>query len=183
MADAGMALRIMVTGSFWSRGRGSLQFNPTAPPAEDGVSTMRQAGVEKRARYFSRMPANETLLARVRELLEDVPTAEEKAMFNGVTFMVDGKMCICVLRDGIMCRIGPDAHDAAVEESGVEEMHMGGRGYRGYVVVEESVIRTKPQLQRWVDLCQHFNPQAQSSKKKSSTKKSAKKKAANPGKD
>jgi hypothetical protein len=31
---------------------------------------------------------------------------EEKKMFGGMCFMVNGKMCICI-RNEILCRIGP----------------------------------------------------------------------------
>ena len=122
------------------------------------------------ADYFSAMPANEALLNRVRELLEDIPSVEEKKMFNGVTFMVDDKMCVGVSNDELMCRIGPDAHDEAVEQPGVRAMMMGGKGFRGYVFVLEEVLRTNKDLQHWVDLCLVYNPQAKASKKRAAKK-------------
>jgi TfoX/Sxy family transcriptional regulator of competence genes len=112
------------------------------------------------------MPANEALLARVREALENVPDVEEKAMFNGVTFMVNEKMCVGVSKDELMCRIGPDAHDKAVEQPGVRAMTMGGKEYRGYVYVAADVLLTGKQLEHWISLCLVFNPVAKSSKKK-----------------
>lgn len=128
---------------------------------------------KKLLKYLSSMPANEALLNRLREILEDTPAVEEKAMFNGVTFMVNDKMCVGVSKDELMCRIGPDAHDAAVEQPGVRAMMMGNKEYRGYVFVSPEVLRTKQQLQHWVNLCLAYNPQAQSSKKKSTPKKKA----------
>ena len=114
------------------------------------------------------MPANEALLNRVRELLEKVSAVDERAMFNGVTFMVDGKMCVSVSNDELMCRIGPDAYDSAVEQTGVRAMMIRGKEYRGYVYVLPEVLCTKQQLQHWLDLCLAYNPLAQSSKKRKS---------------
>ena len=40
------------------------------------------------------MAYNEKLADRIREALFDIPRVEEKKMFRGVTFMVNGKMCV-----------------------------------------------------------------------------------------
>lgn len=116
--------------------------------------------------YLRHMPANEALLVRVCEALENVPGVEEKAMFRGVTFMVDGKMCVSVSGNELMCRIGPDAYDEAIEQPGTRAMLMGGREYRGYLYVDLDALSTKAQLDHWVGLCLAFNPVAEVSKKK-----------------
>lgn len=112
------------------------------------------------------MPADETLLNRVRELLEDIPDVEEKRMFGGVAFLVDDKMCVNVVGDELMCRVGPEAYDEAIERPGARALLMGGREYRGYLYVEPEMLRSKQELKHWVDLCLAYNPQAESSKKK-----------------
>jgi len=53
------------------------------------------------------MPANESLARRVRAALAPLGGVEEKRMFGGLAFMVDGKMCVTVGKDRIMCRISP----------------------------------------------------------------------------
>ena len=68
------------------------------------------------------MAFNETLSNRIREELVDVPRFEEKLMIGGVCFMVNEKMCIGVVEDEMMCRIGPDAYEEALEKNGVREM-------------------------------------------------------------
>ena len=68
------------------------------------------------------MAFNETLSNRIREELADVPRFEEKLMIGGVCFMVNEKMCIGVVEDEMMCRIGPDAYEEALEKNGVREM-------------------------------------------------------------
>lgn len=81
------------------------------------------------------MPANESLASRVRTALAPLGGVEEKRMFGGLAFMVDGKMCVAVGKDGIMYRIGPEVHDATVARGGCEPVVMRGRVMRGYVRV------------------------------------------------
>jgi hypothetical protein len=49
------------------------------------------------------MAVNEALTRRVRDLLAGTPKVVEKRMFRGITFMVDGKMCVSV---GVRLRSG-----------------------------------------------------------------------------
>lgn len=62
------------------------------------------------------MSYNEKLADRIRVRLAEVPKVEEKFMFGGVCFMVKGKMCIGIVKDEMMCRIGPDAYETALEK-------------------------------------------------------------------
>lgn len=112
------------------------------------------------------MAYNDKLTRRVRELLAHLPKVEEKKMFSGVTFMVNGKMCVSVGDDRIMCRIDPAIHEEAVKKKGCRTMEMKGREYKGYVFVQESVIGTKKELEYWVNLSLDFNKNAKASKKK-----------------
>jgi TfoX/Sxy family transcriptional regulator of competence genes len=61
---------------------------------------------------------NEQLTDRVREALVNATDVTEKRMFGGICFMVDDKMCICVRDNQLMCRVGPDEYETAVEENG-----------------------------------------------------------------
>jgi len=112
------------------------------------------------------MAYNEKLADRLREALMDLPEVEEKKMFRGVTFMVNGKMCISVSGDRLMCRFDPVLHDTVVEKEGVRAMIMKGREYKGFAYVEEEAVKTKKAFDYWVELCLDFNPRAKASPKK-----------------
>jgi len=118
------------------------------------------------------MAYNEKLTNRVREALADIPDVEEKKMFSGITFMVNGKMCISVGNDRIMCRIDPSIHEKAIERKGCRTVTMKGREYKGYVYVSEEGIKTKKDFDYWVSLALDFNKWAKASKpaRKSATK-------------
>jgi TfoX/Sxy family transcriptional regulator of competence genes len=121
------------------------------------------------------MADNEKLTKRIREALANLPNVEEKRMFSGITFMVNGKMCISVGNDRIMCRIDPDIHDDVVQRNGARAVHMKGREYRGYVYVSEDAIKVKKDFDFWVKLSLEFNKKAKASKPKAEN--SAKKKS------
>ena len=116
------------------------------------------------------MAYNEKLTNRVREALGDTPNLEEKKMFRGVTFMVNGKMCVSVGDDELMCRFDPALQDTIVKKSGCREMIQGGKTMKGFVFVSEEVLRTKKDLSFWLKLSLDFNTSAKAStsKKKSS---------------
>jgi len=111
---------------------------------------------------------NDTLTARVRAALMDVPDVEEKKMFDGVTFMVNGKMCVSVGAQRLMCRIDPKDHDAALQRKGCRTVVMKGREYRGYVHVDAEAVSKPSDLRRWIDLALDFNGRAKSSGKRRS---------------
>ena len=114
------------------------------------------------------MAYNEKLSDRIREALADVPNVEEKQMFGGACYMVDGKMCVGVVKDEMMCRIGPDIYQEALEKKGCREMDFGGKPMEGYVYVNDEGMRTNEQFDYWINLCLEYNPKARSSKKKAS---------------
>ena len=98
------------------------------------------------------MPADDALTRRVRAALSHLPDVEEKKMFGARTFMVNGKMCVSVRAERIMCRIDPAIHDAMVEMEGCSAMEMKGRAYPGYVHGSHAVLNTKKQLDFWLGL-------------------------------
>jgi TfoX/Sxy family transcriptional regulator of competence genes len=110
------------------------------------------------------MPYNEKLADRIREAIADAGKIEEKKMFKGMCFMLNDKMCICVNQDEILCRVGPEAYEAALEKNGARPMVMGARTAKDYVYVNVAAVNTKKELDYWVNLSLAFNKDAKSSK-------------------
>src|SRR5690349_16032957 len=110
---------------------------------------------------------NEKLTERVRQALADIPKVKEKKMFRGITFMVNGKMCISVGDEEIMCRIDPDVFEQALEKNGARPMVHGERTMKGFVFVHQSAITRKKDFDYWLNLSLDFNKKAKASKKKS----------------
>lgn len=109
---------------------------------------------------------NETLAHRIAERLMHIADVEEKLMFSGLVFMVNGKMCIGVSKEGLMVRLDPNALENLSDKDGWEQMVMGGRPMKGYISVSEDVLVRNDELDFWVKLALDFNPFAKASKKK-----------------
>lgn len=112
------------------------------------------------------MAYSEKLANRIRERLADIPRIEEKEMMGGLTFMVNDKMCVGIIKDEMMCRIDPDLHNTVVEMTGCRTMDFTRRPMRGYILVDETGMKTKEEFDYWINLALEFNPKAKSSKKK-----------------
>ncbi len=114
------------------------------------------------------MAYNTTLSDRIREALVDLPQVEEveeKEMFGGMCFMVNGKMCVGVMKEEMMCRIDPGMKETVLEKEGCRPMTMGGKTMNGYVLIAVEGMKTKKAFDYWIALCLDFNPLAKASKK------------------
>ena len=114
------------------------------------------------------MAYNTKLADRIRRYLDRVPRlqVEEKKMFSGLAFLVNGKMCVNVSGDDLMCRFNPDLVDEVAERAGFQPMIMKGKQLRGYCYVSEDGYKSKANFEYWLTLCLHFNSKAKISKKK-----------------
>jgi TfoX/Sxy family transcriptional regulator of competence genes len=112
------------------------------------------------------MAYSEELADKLRLALAEVPKVEEKKMFGGLAFMVNGKMCMTAGPKRIMCRIDPAQHEEALERDGSRTVIMKGRKYKGYVYVSEDVLQKKTDFNYWVKLALDYNKKAKASKKK-----------------
>jgi TfoX/Sxy family transcriptional regulator of competence genes len=113
------------------------------------------------------MAYNTKLADRVREHLASVSNIriEEKKMFGGLAFMVNGKMCVNVSGESLMCRFDPSLQDEISKRKGFQTMIMRGKEYKGYCYVTPEGTKTNNDIEYWIKLCLSFNNQAKSSKK------------------
>lgn len=98
------------------------------------------------------MAYDEDLANRIRELLAPVSGVEEKRMFGGLAFMVNGNMSVAANREGgLLVRVDPRDTEDLLPRAHVEPMVMGGREMRGWLSVAPDGLKTTRQLQSWVD--------------------------------
>lgn len=112
------------------------------------------------------MAYNESLAERVRQILDPKDLlVEEKKMMGGLTFMVNGKMCVGILKDDLMARIAPEVYEAALSKPGCRKMDFTGRPMKGFVFIDQEGISSNQNLEYWVQLALDFNDRAKASKK------------------
>ena len=111
------------------------------------------------------MTYDEKLAGRVREMLSG-KKVEEKKMMGGLTFMVNGKMCVGILKDDLMARINPEVYETALKKTGCREMNFTGKPIKGFVFINPKGTEKKQDLKYWINLALDFNKIAKTSRKR-----------------
>ena len=118
------------------------------------------------------MAYNEKLADMTRELISQThKNIEEKAMFGGLCFMVNDKMCVGVEKERLMVRLDPAKYEEVIEKDGCKPMDFTGKVMKGFVFVDANALNTKKKLEYWLKLALDYNKIAKASRKKSSKKK------------
>ncbi|MBW0013024.1 TfoX/Sxy family protein [Mycobacterium sp.] len=97
------------------------------------------------------MAYDEHLANRIRELLGSERGVEEKRMFGGLAFLVNGNMSVAASgQGGLLVRVPPGDTDKLLRRAHISPMVMAGREARGWLRVDAEGVKTKRQLQDWV---------------------------------
>lgn len=112
------------------------------------------------------MAYDEKLAERIRKRFDGHKKVEEKKMMGGLTFMYNGKMCVGIIKDELMCRIDPEFHEEAIRKKGCRTMDFTNRPMQGYVLINESGMKSEKDFDYWINLALEFNKKAKPAKKK-----------------
>ena len=85
---------------------------------------------------------------------------------GGVCFLVNGKMCVGIVKQKLMARIDPEKTEEAFSRKGCHAMDFTHRPMKGFVFVEPEGIDQDRDLQYFINLALEFNPKAKISKKR-----------------
>ncbi len=112
------------------------------------------------------MAYNKLLSQRIADMLTQKHIIfEEKVMMGGWTTMVDDKMCVGVIKDDLMARVGREEYDHLLQTKLCRPMNFTGKEMRGYLLISEADLSAREDLEFWIDKCLEFNPRAKSSRK------------------
>jgi TfoX/Sxy family transcriptional regulator of competence genes len=91
------------------------------------------------------------LAERIRELVAPLSGVEEKPMFGGLAFLINGNMSVAASgQGGLLVRVPPEDADKLLARQHVSPMVMRGREARGWLRVDAQAVKTKRALQSWV---------------------------------
>ena len=96
------------------------------------------------------MAYDQVLAGRVRSMLAGVASMEEKKMFGGVGFLVQGNMACGVHGDDLIVRVGPDRHAEAIEQPHTKLFDLTGKPMAGWILVTPSGVTSDADLEKWV---------------------------------
>jgi TfoX/Sxy family transcriptional regulator of competence genes len=82
------------------------------------------------------MAFDESLVQRIRDAVARKKNIEEKKMFGGVGFLLNGNMLVGVWKNSLIVRVGPDGYEDALLEPHVKEFAITGKPMKGWVLVE-----------------------------------------------
>ncbi len=102
------------------------------------------------------MAYDERLAQRIRAAMADNAAISEKKMFGGLAFLHRGLMFVGVSGNRLMARVGKAGYADSLGRAHVREMDFTGRPMAGYVYVEPAGIRTRQQLDFWLQRCLDF---------------------------
>jgi TfoX/Sxy family transcriptional regulator of competence genes len=98
------------------------------------------------------MAYDEDLADRIRELVAGERDFSEKRMFGGLAFLVAGHMAVAASgRGGLMVRVDPADVAALLARPHAAPFEMRGRPVRGWLRIDAEGVRTKRQLEPWVE--------------------------------
>ena len=97
------------------------------------------------------MAYDEKLAERVRALLHTKQGYVEKKMFGGICFMLCG-----VVDDKLMARVGKENYFELLKRKYADPMDFTGKPMKGMLYVYSGGIKTKKNLQFWLDACLEF---------------------------
>jgi TfoX/Sxy family transcriptional regulator of competence genes len=102
------------------------------------------------------MAFSEALAERIRQRLARRKNVEEKKMFGGIGFLLNGNLLVGVWKDSLIVRLGPEEGDQALREPHVKEFDITGRAMNGWVLVEPKGVEDDEQLSGWIQRAVKF---------------------------
>ena len=97
------------------------------------------------------MAYDEDLANRIRELIAGDADVTEKKMFGGLAFLIGGNMSVSVSgQGGLLLRCDPDQTEALIKKPHAARFEMRGRAMDGWLRIAPEGVKTKAQLERWV---------------------------------
>lgn len=102
------------------------------------------------------MAYDESLADRVREMLAGRRGLNEREMFGGIGFTIDGTMVAGVHGKELIARVAAGDHDAFVREPGARTFDITGRPMKGWLLVGPAGTAKAANLKKWVDRSVEF---------------------------
>jgi TfoX/Sxy family transcriptional regulator of competence genes len=96
------------------------------------------------------MAFSEELADRIRQQLAKRKSVEERKMFGGIGYLLNGNLLVGVWKDSLIARLGPDEGEKALQEPHVRVFDVTGRPMKNWVLVQRDGIQNDEQLSGWI---------------------------------
>jgi hypothetical protein len=102
------------------------------------------------------MAYNLDLAERLRVILHSQPGVDEKRMFGGVGFLLNGNLLCGVHKEQLVLRLGKQNYEAALKLAHTRPFDITGRPMSGWLMVDPQSYEDEAQLIYWVGLALTF---------------------------
>jgi TfoX/Sxy family transcriptional regulator of competence genes len=102
------------------------------------------------------MAFDEVLAERIRQTLARRTNIDERTMFGGVGFLLNGNLLVGVWKEALVVRLGKEEGEEALKEPHVKEFDITGRPMRNWVLVEPEGVQDDEELSAWIRRAMKF---------------------------
>jgi TfoX/Sxy family transcriptional regulator of competence genes len=102
------------------------------------------------------MAFDEALAGRIRRRLARRKNVEEKKMFGGIGFLLNGNLLVGVWKESLVVRLGEEEGQEALKEPHVKAFDITGKPMKGWVLVEPDGVKLDDQLNSWIERARKF---------------------------
>ncbi len=95
------------------------------------------------------MAYDKTLAGRLTKIIASRPGIEEKRMFGGICYMLNGNICVGIHKDNLIVRIGGGDAEEIFKEPHVKPMDITGRVMKGWAMIGPRGIASDENLKRY----------------------------------
>jgi hypothetical protein len=97
------------------------------------------------------MAYDEVLAGRVSEIITSLPGLEEKKMFGGVGYLLNGNMSVGVYKENLIVRVGHEGFEEKMSMPHTVSFDITGKAMKGWLMVEPGGVESDEDLQYWID--------------------------------
>jgi TfoX/Sxy family transcriptional regulator of competence genes len=102
------------------------------------------------------MAYSEELAERVREIVSRKKDIEEKKLFGGIGFLLNGNILVCVWKEFLIVRLGLEEGEKALKEKSVIPFDVTGKPMKGWAMVVPDGVEEDSQLKKWIQRSMKF---------------------------
>ena len=102
------------------------------------------------------MASDPKLVGRLSAILAERRGIEQRKMFGGVAYLLNGNMCVGVHKDWLIARAGERGAAPLLERAHVRPMDITGKPMKGWIMVGPDGLKKKADLRRYVDAALTF---------------------------
>ncbi len=90
------------------------------------------------------------LAKRIKIILGGIKNLEEKKLFGGIGFLINGNMACGVNKNDMIVRIDPNRQDILLSRPHTRVFDLTGKPMKGWLVVAPEGLKRAGQLKEWI---------------------------------